>query len=269
MRPLTPANPWVWAVPMASFLALAAIWSRGANIDLLLALQRLGTPAGSVFWADTTVLGDTLVMLALLLPFSRHQPRLVWAVLLGGVVATLWVHGLKNLLALPRPAAVLPPEALNVIGSAYYHKSFPSGHATTAMLFAASLCLYWRQRWLCTVILPIGLLIGISRVMVGAHWPADVLAGVCGGWLAAVIGLWWAGRWDWGRRDGGQKIVVGVLVACALWLALGHNSGYAQARGFQITIAVLSLTVATWFWSKPSPSVEKDADNTAEGQNQH
>lgn len=67
--------------------------------------------------------------------------------------------------------------------------SFPSGHAASSMIFYLTLALAltretrWRRRAAIGAIL-VSLLIGTSRVMLGVHWPSDVV----GGW---AFGLLW------------------------------------------------------------------------------
>jgi len=67
----------------------------------------------------------------------------------------------------------------------YAHASFPSGHATTAFALAALLVL-WYPRWAAGFLALAGL-VGLSRVVLGAHFPSDVLAGAALGTAVALI----------------------------------------------------------------------------------
>ena len=83
---------------------------------------------------------------------------------------------LKPLLDFPRPPLALPPDTVHIVGIAEYHHSLPSGHSSFAMLVTASLWSVLNRRWrvagVCFV-----LWVGISRISLGAHFPADVMAG--------------------------------------------------------------------------------------------
>jgi undecaprenyl-diphosphatase len=72
--------------------------------------------------------------------------------------------------------------------------SFPSGHATNSMIFylTLALALTRRSRW--RRIAPVSaillsLLIGTSRVMLGVHWPSDVIGGWSFGLLWVLVTL--------------------------------------------------------------------------------
>ncbi|MHB1538652.1 MAG: undecaprenyl-diphosphatase [Solirubrobacteraceae bacterium] len=64
--------------------------------------------------------------------------------------------------------------------------SFPSDHATGAfaIVFALLLCRRFRMAWPALVA---AVLIGVARVMVGVHWPTDILGAVGVGAFAALI----------------------------------------------------------------------------------
>ncbi|HKP33689.1 MAG TPA: phosphatase PAP2 family protein [Sphingomicrobium sp.] len=77
--------------------------------------------------------------------------------------------------------------------------SFPSGHASSAMIFylAMALALTAGTRWnraAAAGALLLALLVGISRVMLGVHWPSDVIGGWAFGMLWVLLTLRLAGR---------------------------------------------------------------------------
>jgi signal peptidase II len=88
----------------------------------------------------------------------------------------LLVGALKPLLDFPRPPLALPPGSVHIIGVAEYHHSLPSGHSSFAMLIVASLWPILKGRWRVAGS-SVVLWVGISRVSLGAHFPADVMAG--------------------------------------------------------------------------------------------
>lgn len=83
---------------------------------------------------------------------------------------------LKPLLDFPRPPLALPPDTVNIVGQAEYHHSLPSGHSSFAMLVAASLWPVLNRKWRMAGAALV-LWVGVSRVSLGAHFPADVMAG--------------------------------------------------------------------------------------------
>jgi undecaprenyl-diphosphatase len=71
------------------------------------------------------------------------------------------------------------------------HKSFPSGHVTFFLLFGI-LIAYFYQSWIILIIFIIlDVIMAITRLILGVHFPTDVIAGFAFGFLYALIFLVW------------------------------------------------------------------------------
>jgi undecaprenyl-diphosphatase len=154
-----------------------------------------GRPRGPRWLAesarDVTALGS-MTVLALVVVAVGGFLALVrrWRTLALVLVSTLGGVGvntlLKDVVARPRPSVV--PHLTEVLSA-----SFPSGHAmlsaivylTLAALLSELVSSRWHKAYLVTVGLGLTLLIGLTRMYLGVHYPTDVL----GGWMA---GLGWA-----------------------------------------------------------------------------
>lgn len=192
----------VWA-----FLALADEVGEGdtraLDEHLLLALRTSGDlsdPLGPAWLEevgrDFTALGGTGVMVFLVVAvtcFLVLARRRAEAGIL--VVATLGALGLQLLLKawFDRPRPDLVPHASYV-----FNASFPSGHATmSAVVFLTIGALLASSQpepririYIASLAVLLTLLVGVSRVYLGVHWPTDVLAGWALG--AAWAAICWA-----------------------------------------------------------------------------
>ena len=77
---------------------------------------------------------------------------------------------------------------MEAVGDILQHRSFPSGHSATAFwayVMAVGLNAQKPLRWILCVLM---VLVGISRMVVGAHFPLDVLAAwVIGGATFVIL----------------------------------------------------------------------------------
>ncbi len=210
-------------------------------MQVFLWLNRACQIAGDMFWISLTTFGDGLVVCVLILPFIRRKPELVWAMLLSWLLVTLWVQGLKFLINTPRPLATLSPGDFHIIGALYKSKSFPSGHAATASMFAAILCLFFMNKWIYGVAIPLAVMIGLSRIAVGIHWPTDVLVGFFSGWLLAGLGYQLVIKLRFGASLVAQIIFGLILFSAAIRMLVINHTDYAQAFRLQQTIALSCL----------------------------
>lgn len=133
-------------------------------------LSRLGY--GGALWLILALVATVL---------ARRPSILVWvaaAVLTADGIAL----ALKALVGRPRPFELdddPEPLLLAIVGA-----SFPSGHAATSFAGATMLARYLRGRALLLFLLAAA--VAFSRVYVGVHYPADVLAGAAIGAAVAI-----------------------------------------------------------------------------------
>jgi membrane-associated phospholipid phosphatase len=189
-------------------------------------------------WQCLTVLGDERVPFALSLFFSLRYPRVLWTLVLAALIAILYSRGLKELVDSVRPPGVLAADAFQLIGPGHWHASFPSGHSVTAGVFFGVLIYHARLVEWRLLFLLLAILVGLSRVAVGVHWPVDVAAGLLGGALAAWLGARCAARWPGPASDVSVHLAI-VTLATVLAIGLLHDDGgYAGAA---LMLQALSL----------------------------
>lgn len=227
------------AVPLVPFFLLAMTADNETNLALFRRLNALSQCTGDAVWANITLLGEGLLAFALIGPIAARRPDIAWSMLLAAVVGTVAVHGLKEVFSLPRPLAVLAPSQIKVIGPPLYAMSFPSGHATTISVLASVMALHVTDRRVKAGMLVAVILVALSRVVVGAHWPRDIVAGMVVGWFVALAAVWLAQHAPRGLTRPAQTAIC-VLSLCAAWLFWDAPTGQDLALLFQRSLSVLA-----------------------------
>jgi membrane-associated phospholipid phosphatase len=181
------------------FLLSRAIFSNtfsALDNGLLMNLHQYENPVlDAIFWFFTTVGGiaGILIMTALVFAFliwrkHYHAPWILALAVGGGVLIN---QGLKFFYERPRPdlwASDYRPATF----------SFPSGHAMTSFCFFAMLIwlgnkyisrTWLRRVWAVAMVFCI-LMVGLSRLYFGVHYPTDVIGGyiAAAAWIIAVLG---------------------------------------------------------------------------------
>jgi membrane-associated phospholipid phosphatase len=236
-----------WWVPMAGILVLVMLAVTSSNLAAFQFLNRVSQFTGPTPWPYITILGDTAVAIALFLPLATRRSEVLWALAVSALLGTLFVHGLKPVLSLPRPPAVLAADAITVIGPAYRGNSFPSGHTTTIFLAAGLVWLHVRSLPIRAAAVAIAIVVGLSRAVVGVHWPMDIAAGAAGGWTCAILGTALAHRWAvTGRRRITQALLQVLGAVCGLLLLVGSGTGYPEAIALQYAAGIVGMAVPAW-----------------------
>lgn len=176
-------------LPLAGFVALAdevhELESIHFDAPLLWKMHGLHSPGLDRFFVLLSKLGyewflipaDVLIVAALLWRRRWREASFVAICFVGSALLNL---GNKQFFQRDRPSLweSIAPESTF---------SFPSGHAMGSMTLAVTLMLLaWDTRWRWPVLILAGtfaLLVSVSRVYLGVHYPSDILAG----WCAAVV----------------------------------------------------------------------------------
>ncbi len=66
--------------------------------------------------------------------------------------------------------------------------SFPSGHTNAAFAFALAVCMSAPKKWMKVTAVCLAVVMGLSRLYVGVHFPSDVLVGAIVGSLCGLLG---------------------------------------------------------------------------------
>ena len=204
------------AIALVSLLTIAALLflfgfvafdvatrkSLGFDRRVIFALRRsdkepipVGPPWLQEAARDVTSLGSVVVLLIITFAaagylFLDRKPGVAWLMLMAVLSGLALNNLLKFVFARPRPEVVgLAPRVFTT--------SFPSGHATlsaiTYLTIAALLARAYPSPILDVYFVSLAalltVLIGLSRIYLGVHFPTDILGGWCVG-TAWAIGCW-------------------------------------------------------------------------------
>jgi membrane-associated phospholipid phosphatase len=171
-----------------SLLTVSLLWSAGQRIDTWTFLV-FNVRGRRPRWLDRlmsafTQIGNGVVIaaLALILYFAGDH-LLAYGLILGALTLWLLVELLKALVHRRRPFIRL--SQARIVGHRARGRSFPSGHTSQAFFMATLMSGYFHAAvWAVCLLYALALVVGITRIYMGAHYPRDVLAG-------AVLGAAW------------------------------------------------------------------------------
>ena len=213
------------------------------EIRLMEWLQSVIGSEGPLFWllSNLSAFGEQLLLVAVM-GFLYWGLNKEFGKYLGlnVLMASVWNPMIKNVALRLRPYFAsdkiqqmrkMEPDG-DVMDVAAQGYSFPSGHSSSAVSLYGSLAAHEKKRrllWVLAVLLP--LLVGFSRVVVGAHYPTDVLCGwILGALVVALI--------PWLRRKIQNRLLLNtVLLLSALpgffyCTSSDYYTGFGMLVGF-------------------------------------
>ena len=144
------------------------------GIDVIVAIQAIRSPILDAVFQGISFLGNAEFYILL-------APIFIWSVdyKLGARIGIVLMTSsyinelLKNALMQPRPCEPRPD--LCIVEADGY--GIPSGHAQNAVVFWGVVAHWVGKAWAWAAAIILMLLIGLSRIYLGVHFPTDVLAG--------------------------------------------------------------------------------------------
>lgn len=134
-------------------------------------------------WVITgvVVIGVSVYMIqALYTDHLKRFDRFFWAVVIGLCITAGLSEIIKNVVGEPRPF-------LMGVSALYHHgnyDAFPSGH--TSLFVALAVGIWYRFKTVGIILFISALIIGTARVVVGIHWPLDIIGGI----VLGIVGAW-------------------------------------------------------------------------------
>ncbi len=219
---------WLYFPLVVSFVLFAIVYLADLNTLLFHWFNKFPQATSPLLWKVITNFGNGLWISVLLLLFTWKKPTILFRWLIIAITITLFIKITKPFFNNPRPYDIFNLDLMNLLGDTLTSKSFPSAHATTIFAFAALIIFRFRSLILKYAVLLFAILVGISRICVGAHWPLDVIAGAFAGWGCAIVGSFISGIIKVELNYYIQWILASVLVAVCIFLIFFYNPGYGE-----------------------------------------
>lgn len=216
------------------------------ELTLLRWIQQFATPQLDIFFQLVTMLGEVIPVLALFTLLYWVVDRELGEYLAFTMIFSLTGNGLiKDLFRLQRPIGEPGIRSLRVHTATGY--SFPSGHSQTVATLWSGLGLWTGKRWVWALGAVITLLVGLSRLYLGVHYPKDVIVGILLGWAMALV------CWKLFYRVQNRVRMYWLLAAASLLLSLvAPSRDYCKASGL-----MLGLAAGSWLENRSQAQGER------------
>lgn len=185
-------------------------------MELLYFFESIRFPALNAFMLAITKLGEetAFIIVGLVLYWCVNKRRGIYVMTVGlaGTVISQWM---KIVCRIPRPWVKDPNfKILEEAREAAAGYSFPSGHTQNAVGTFGAAAATAGRKWITALFIAIAVLVGLSRMYIGVHTPADVLVGAALS-IVLILGLH---PLMMGKKDRTWLALIGLMVLSVAYL---------------------------------------------------
>ncbi len=163
------------------------------GIEIIIVIQKIRCGFFDAFFRTITFFGSHRFFMVLLPALFWCVNRAMSARLIVLYLFSTWTNSVaKTMLGQPRPYQLDPSVKIGHQGG----PGLPSGHAQGTATVFGFIALWARRRWITALAVTLILLVALSRLYLGVHFPTDIL----GGWFLGLLILFAFHR-SWGRLE--------------------------------------------------------------------
>ena len=193
-------NLFFYTINSLLFIALIILSCIFSHSQGFIWLNQIHTKVLTQLFEGITLFGDGwfIILLSLyLLLFSKKNKKLAFIILLSYISSGIFSQLLKNYISTPRPLTYFEIHHYKYyletfVNSRVGYNSFPSGHTASIFALATVIANYFRQKYICFLMIILSIAVGYSRIYLGHHFLIDVIFGAIIGVLFGSFSAVWA-----------------------------------------------------------------------------
>lgn len=156
------------------------------ELEIIKAIQSIHNEFFDMLFQLITMFGEEVVIIAVLAYIYWNVDKKLGELIAYSSFTSLLVNNtIKGLVDAKRPIGEVGIRSLRVETAT--GSSFPSGHSQGAASFYGTIAMYFKNKSTYILATIIILLVGISRLYLGVHWPKDVICGIIFGLIVSTI----------------------------------------------------------------------------------
>ncbi|MCM1988411.1 phosphatase PAP2 family protein [Oceanirhabdus seepicola] len=211
-------------------------------MEIIKFLQTFSSPVLDNIFIVITLFGEEIFYTLILCIIFWCMDKKLGYKLGFSLFFSMTINGaVKELLNVKRPIGLEGITSLRVETAT--GMSFPSGHTQSTTTFWTSLMVNFKKRWLYIIGTIIIILVGISRLYLGVHWPSDVIGAIIIGVVCVFISNIII---EFTLEKNNYIPLIIIALVSVLGLLIFHSSDYIKIVGIMIGFILGMIIEQKW-----------------------